>query len=174
MKKFSLFLLLSIIISSCTEVIFRDPQPLGVKALKEIPNELQGKFSFVILNEETVMEIGKNYISGDDGKAYLSDSVIIKKLGDRYVVNKLVTEGDAKKGNWETYILQDKGCGFVKATTFIINSETYVEPFIAETNGTKIGQGQEVSIIVKPTADEFNAMLANDSITVSIILERVK
>lgn len=174
MKNLIPLVLAIIVFTSCTEVIFQDPQPLGAKALKEIPKELQGQFSFVILNEETVMEIGDNFVSGDDGKAYLSDSVIIKKLGNRYVVNKLVTQGDTKKGNWQTYVLEDKGCGFVKATSFIINSETYIEPFVAETSGTKVGQGQEISIIVKPTADEFNAMLANDSVTVSIILERIK
>jgi hypothetical protein len=71
-------------------------------------------------------------------------------------------------------VLEDRGCGFVKATTFVINSDSYVEQFKESYNGTLIGQGQEKSMIVKPDASRFNTMLKDDSVTVSIILERVK
>lgn len=173
MKNFALVFLLGLIMASCTAVIFEDPQPLGVKELKSIPEELQGSFSFVILNEETLMEIGPNYITGEDDKAYLSDSLIVKKLGNRYVINKRA-DGGEKDGKWEVFVLEDKGCGFVKATTFIINSDTYVPTFEEAYSGTTIGEGQEKSMIVKPSASQFDSILQDDSVTVSIILERVK
>lgn len=174
MKNFALVLLVGLVMASCTAVIFEDPQPLGVKGLKSIPEELQGSFSFVILNEETLMKIGPNYITGDDDKAFLSDSLIVKKLGNRYVINKRAEGGGEKEGKWEVFVLEDKGCGFVKATSFIINSDTYVPVFEETYGGTVIGEGQEKSLIVKPSASQFDAILKDDSVTVSIILERLK
>lgn len=173
MKRSVLIVLVGLFLYSCTEVIFENPQPMNAKSLTSIPNELQGKFSFLVLNEETLMEIGKNFITDDKSKAYLSDSLVINKIGNRYVINKLISQGEDKAGKWNVYVLEDKGCGFVKATTFVINSDTYVEPFNASYNGTLIGQGQEKAIIVNPQANQFDNLLKDDSVTVSIILERV-
>lgn len=175
MKKTVILVLATIVFFSCTQVIFENPQPADGKALNKMPAELQGSYSFVILNEETIMEIGENFIDGDDGKAFLSDSVVLKKVGNRYVVNKKITEAqDETNGKWQAYVLEDKGCGFVKATSFFINSDSYVQPFLTYSGGIQVGDGQEKSIIVKSGADQFNTMLADDSITVSMILERIK
>ena len=95
-------------------------------------------------------------------------------MGNLYVVSKLISKGEGKEGKWEVYTLEDKGCGFVKATTFVINSDSYVEQFNTSYGGVLIGEGQEKSLIVKPSADQFNAILKDDSVTVSIILERIK
>jgi len=173
MKKILIYSLSILLLTSCTEVIFEEAQPTGAKALKEFPKELQGKFGLVILNEESVVEIGKNSIMNEDGTAYLSDSLIVKKLGDRYVVNIKIAEGsDEKKGNWQSYILEDKGCGFVKATSFIVSDE-YVENFTQLYENRMVGGDQNKSIIIKPTAAQFNEILADDSVTVSMILERL-
>jgi len=174
MKNLLLIVILGVFLISCTEIIFEDPQPLGAKSLKSIPKELQGSFAFVILNEETLMEIGENYITGEDDRAYLSDSLIIKKLGNQYVVNKRVNTEGEKEGKWEVYVLEDKGCGFVKATTFVVNSDSYIEQFNTLHNGILIGEGQEKTLIVKPSANQFKSILKDDSVTVSIILERIK
>ena len=173
MKKILLFTLSIFILTSCTEIIFEEAQPVGVKAMNQFPNELQGKFGLVILNEESIVEIGKNSIKNEDGIAYLSDSLIVKKLGDRYVVNIKIAEGsEEKKGNWQTYVLEDRGCGFVKATSFIV-SEDYIEDFTSQYENKTIGDQQNRSIIIKPTAAQFNTILADDSVTVSMILERL-
>lgn len=164
-----------LVLSSCTEVVFKEAQPAGAKALNEIPKEFHGKFGLVILNEESVMEITANSITNDDGMAYLSDSLIIKKLDHRYVLSRkqLAAEGD-KQGTWQTYVLEDKGCGFVKATSFYINSDSYVEQFTQEfADNTFIDEGQSKTIIIKPTAAQFKELVADDSVTVSMILERL-
>ena len=174
MKNFAILLVSGLLLISCTEIIFEEPQPLEAKSLNSIPKELQGNFSFLILNEETLMEVGENYISGEDDKSYLSDSLIIKQMGDLYVINKLINKGEGKEGKWEVYTLEDKGCGFVKATTFVINSDSYAEQFKTAYGGTVIGEGQEKSMIVKPDSKQFKEIMKDDSVTVSIILERVK
>ena len=175
MKRVLTLILVVAFLSSCTEVVFQEAQPAGAKALKEIPKELQGKFGLVILNEETVMEITANSIVNDDGMAYLSDSLVIKKLDNRYVINRKQLAGDGEKlGTWQTYVLEDKGCGFVKATSFFINSDSYVEEFTQQyPDNTFIDEGQNKTIIIKPTAAEFKQLVADDSVTVSMILERL-
>jgi hypothetical protein len=174
MKNIFVLLAIGLFLFSCTEIIFEEPQPLGAESINSIPKDLQGSFSFLILNEETIMEIGENFITGDKDRAFLSDSLIIKKIGDRYVVNKLISKGEGKLGKWEIYVLENKGCGFVKATTFVINSDSYVEQFKTAYGGEIIGGGQEKSLIVKPSAEQFNAILEDDSVTISLILERIK
>ena len=173
MKNLILIIVFGLFFMSCTEIIFEETQPLGAETLNTIPKELHGTFAFLILNEETLMEIGENYITGEDAKAFLSDSLIVKKMGNLYVVNKLISKGEGKMGKWEVYTLEDKGCGFVKATTFVINSDSYVEKFQSTYGGTVLGEGQEKSIIIKPDSKQFNAIMEDDSVTVSIILERI-
>lgn len=161
--------------ASCTEIVFEEAQPAGVKGLNEIPMELRGTFGLVILNEKTTVEITANSIINDEGTAFLSDSLIIKKLGNRYVMNRKTLDGnEGKMGTWQTYVLEDKGCGFVKATSFFINSDSYREKFISAYPGnTLIDEGQSKTIVIKPTAAQFNNLLEDDSVTVSMILERL-
>ena len=174
MKNLYLLLSLCLALASCTEILFEDPQPLAANSLKKIPKEFQGGFSFVVLSEQTYMEIGENYISDEDGRTYLSDSLIIKKVGTHYVVNKKISEGDLKEGKWQVYLLEDKGCGFIKATAFVINSDSYMEEFQNKYEATLLGDGQEKSMVVKPSVEQFNTILTDDSVRVSVILERVK
>ena len=105
MKKSFLLVVIGLFLFSCTEIIIEEPQPVGAKSLKSMPEELRGSFSFVILNEETLMEIGENFITGEDDKTFLSDSLIVKKMGNQYVVNKLINKGEGKEGKWEVYVL---------------------------------------------------------------------
>ncbi|MEN8248797.1 MAG: hypothetical protein ABFS32_07675 [Bacteroidota bacterium] len=172
-KSISLFIL-TLFLFSCTEVIFEEPQPPGVNALNKMPKEIQGNFSFVLLNEETMMEIGSDYMTNDEEKAYISDSLVVKNIGKKYVVSKRLSEGEGKIGKWQVYVLEDKGCGFVKATSFIVGSDTYLEKFKETYNATQIGQGQEKSLIIAPNASQFNTILEDDSVTMSVILERIK
>lgn len=174
MKKIVVVVFTLLLFSSCTEVVFEEAQPVGVKEIKSFPKELRGEFTFVILNEETVLEIAENYITNEDGKAYLSDSLVVKKLGNSFIVNRQIAEPGDKQGKWQTYVLEDKGCGFVKATTFITTSDTYAPVFIAQYEGTELGEGQSKSIIINPSADQFNQIMADDSIKVSVILERLE
>jgi len=174
MKNVILLLVISSFLISCTEVIFEVPQPMAAKSLNSIPEELQGGFAFVILNEKTYMKIGDNYIVNDEEKAFLSDSLVVKKMGNRFVFNQRINEGEDKEGKWHVYVLEDKGCGFVKATSFVINSDSYIEKFKSNYNGTILGEGQDKSIIIGPTEDQFNAILKDDSVNVSIILERIE
>ncbi len=172
MKKTFLLIALALWLASCTEIMFEEPQPPSLKAEKQIPGKFQGTFKFVMMNDKVMMEVGKDYITMDAEKAYLSDSMVVKILGDRLVVNRLEKRDSLPA--WASFVLEDKGCGFVKATTFIINSDTYPDKFAAQYNPVKKGDEQSKTFIIKTTDRQFEELLANDSVTVSIIMERQK
>jgi len=172
MKKSVLLVIMTLWLASCTEIMFEEPQPPSARAEKQIPGKFQGTYNFMMMNDKVMMEVGKDYITMDDEKAYLSDTMVVKMLGDRLVVNRLDKKDSLTA--WVSFILEDKGCGFVKATTFVINSETYSEAFAARYNPIKKGDEQSKTFIVKTTDRQFEELLANDSVTVSIIMERLK
>ncbi len=172
MKKSFLLIALALWLASCTEIRFEEPQPPSLKAEKQIPGKFQGTFKFVMMNDKIELEIGKDYIDLDNEKAYLSDTMVVKMLGDRLVVNRL--ERKDSLSAWASFVLEDKGCGFVKATSFVINNETYPDKIAAQYNPIKIGDEQSKTFIIKTTDRQFDELLANDSVTVSIIMERLK
>jgi hypothetical protein len=64
--------------ASCTNVAFVKPQPEGVKALTEIPENLQGTYAFndtIIVTSNTI------------GEDTLGKNLIVKKRGNFYYLN---------------------------------------------------------------------------------------
>ena len=55
MKNLFLLLIVAVFSFSCTEVVFESPQPGKAKNLKSFPTSLQGKYTFVMLNEQEVL-----------------------------------------------------------------------------------------------------------------------
>ncbi len=74
MKTIGLILFWSLLLYSCKEVSFREPQPIGVPALKEVPASLRGR-----------------YVGIDDG-GQDTDTLIIETSGYRIK--------DAKENDW--------------------------------------------------------------------------
>lgn len=169
-----LLVILTIFTFSCTEIVFESPQPEKAKALKEIPSSLQGKYTFVMLNEQEVLEISSNYIDGEDGKQYLSDSLVIKKLGNNYVFNQRISKEGPTKGKWSSVMLEEKGCGFIKATVFVISEDEYVQSFTDMYKATMEGEGQEKQLIIEPSDKDFTKLSQDKQATLSVILEKLQ
>ena len=75
-----LFFLSAVVLTmaSCTNVAFVKPQPEGVKALTEIPENLQGTYAFndtIIVTSNTI------------GEDTLGKNLIVKKRGNFYYLN---------------------------------------------------------------------------------------
>ncbi|MCB0495487.1 MAG: hypothetical protein KDC79_05095 [Cyclobacteriaceae bacterium] len=175
MKNLFFILFLALFSFSCTEVVFETPQPAKAKQLKEFPSSLQGKYTFVMLNEQEILEIASNYIDGKDGRQYLSDSLVIKKLGSKYVFNQRINkEGSATNGKWSSVVLEEKGCGFLKATAFVISEDEYVQPFTDAYGASLEGSGQEKQLIVNPSDEQFNKISEDKQATLSVILEKLE
>lgn len=174
MKNLFLILVVALFSISCTEVVFETPQPAKAKQLKEFPSSLQGKYTFVMLNEQEVLEISGKYIDGEDGKQFLSDSLVLKKLGDKYIVNQLINKEGETNGKWSSVILEEKGCGFLKATVFVISEDEHVEPFKEMYGATLVGGGQEKQMIVSPDDKQFKNISEDTKATLSVILEKLE
>lgn len=77
-RKLIFFIALILTLASCTNVSFVKPQPEGVKALAEIPENLQGTYVFndtVIVTSNTI------------GEDTLGKNLIVKKRGNFYYLN---------------------------------------------------------------------------------------
>jgi hypothetical protein len=82
---------------SCKEVSFKEPQPAGVKSLREIPQELIGKYQVVDKttgekNDSLIIESwGYHFKDRTDkdwlGKGTLSDSLVVKFYKNYYFIN---------------------------------------------------------------------------------------
>ena len=78
MRKLIFFIAVVLTLASCTNVSFVKPQPEGVKALTEIPENLQGTYVFndtIIVTSNTI------------GEDTLGKSLIVKKRGNFYYLN---------------------------------------------------------------------------------------
>ena len=80
MRKLIFLIAVVLTLASCTNVSFVKPQPEGVKALTEIPENLQGIYAFtdsIIVTSNTI------------GEDTLGKSLIVKKRGNFYYLNYL-------------------------------------------------------------------------------------
>ncbi len=161
-----------LLLSACTEVKFTSPQPPNTSDLKTFPDNLMGQYNFVVMTEETQLTIGKNFMDGEDGKAYLSDSMRIRKWNDKYVLSLKKSKKTADAASWQVFIMEPKGCGFVKASTFIVNDQKDIEAFQGKYNAELKQNGEQRALVVDADAQTF-IEIANSKAAVSLILEKI-
>jgi hypothetical protein len=85
--------LIFILLFSCKEITFKEPQPRGKKALKEIPKNLVG--SYLLKDDkngsnetDTLIVNAKGYFVVSDKKgSQLGDSLVMKKYKGYYFIN---------------------------------------------------------------------------------------
>jgi hypothetical protein len=96
MKTIAVVLFWSLLLYSCKEVSFREPQPAGIPALKKVPSPLQGRYQIENdkSNESDTLIIeswGYHFKDGKDndwlGRGTLSDSLVVKSYENYYFVN---------------------------------------------------------------------------------------
>jgi hypothetical protein len=107
MKNLLYLLALTLLLASCDQVIFPEPQPKKAKVLKEIPEEMWG--FYLDQNEDTLIVYSHSYYFSEQGLMgpdyfYLSDSVVLKYYYDRYFMNIRVTIND--QNYYITYIVE--------------------------------------------------------------------
>lgn len=100
MKKIAYISLLTIFLYSCIDVKFEEAQPIETNSLKSFPKELRGQFTLegVEPNDIKIITIEENYFTEIDliksdsttkkkKNIYLSDSLVLKKLEENYLLN---------------------------------------------------------------------------------------
>ena len=119
MKKILILLSLLLLLASCEEVIYPEPQPPRVKALKEIPDHLRGVY--LDENQDTLVILRRSFIYHvfsftDASEEFLSDSLVLKSYKGKYFLSTIMDIGD--ENYWLTYLFeQDESTGNIEAYT---------------------------------------------------------
>ncbi len=128
MRLLILILFWSLLLYSCKEVTFREPQPAGASSLKEIPLKLRGSYA---TRDKATGEIGDTLIieswgyhfkdkNDQDwlGKGTLSDSLVVKFYENIYFVN--FKEGD----QWVLRLVKEKSPGVLEFLSIDIQDDS--------------------------------------------------
>ena len=112
MKKLIYILSLIFLLASCDQVVFPEPQPRKVKALKEIPALLQGTYldhndDSLYVNENSFSFSESGLVSAWD--ECLSDSAVLKSYKQKYFFSQRIRLND--EYYWLTYILDPVDSG---------------------------------------------------------------
>lgn len=97
MRLFFLVIVWSLLLYSCKEVTFKEPQPAGVPALKEVPGGLQGTYQTFEqtsgeFSDTLIIESWGYHMKDKDDKDWLnrgnlSDTLVLKVYENYYFVN---------------------------------------------------------------------------------------
>jgi len=88
MKGLFIFTGIILILASCSEISYKEPQPTGVKMLSQIPAKLQGNYRIEENGEaDTLVVLATGYRIGKDDVAQLSDSLVLKYYKGYYFFN---------------------------------------------------------------------------------------
>ena len=148
MRKLAYASLVLIILFSCKEITFKEPQPRGKKALKEIPDALVG--SYLLTDEkdgstDTLIVSSKGYFVASDKKGdQLGDSLVLKKFKGYYFISinenpewLLRVVEQEKNGDLVYMIMEEEGTSF-KDFLSKVSKEVRVDSI--EINGEKLYQ----------------------------------
>lgn len=126
MKKAVLLFFWALLLYSCKEVSFRQPQPNGVNALQEVPKTLQGRYVGIDdkgKDTDTLIIESRGYHFKDAkdndwlGKGAISDSLVIKYYQNYYFVN--FRSGD----QWVLRLLKQKSNGSIEFMTIPVSDD---------------------------------------------------
>ena len=94
MMRLTAILFLAIILSSCIDLGFENPQPEGLSNVDGLPAELSGSY---INKDDTLVFSSGFIISGGDSVSLIpSETLVIRKYNGYYFINMT----DEKKGYW--------------------------------------------------------------------------
>ena len=118
----------SLLLYSCKEVSFREPQPAGVPVLKEVPAAIQGQYYTYdqVTGEKAdtliVESWGYHFKDKDDkdwlGRGVLSDSLVVKFYENYYFVN--FKSGD----QWVLRLVRQKPTGALEFLSIDIQDDS--------------------------------------------------
>ena len=173
MQKVIILLVLTALVS-CKEVSFREPQPRGKRALKEIPRELRGEYLLVDEenNTDTLIVTDKGYhMRSDSTEGFLGDSLVLKKYKGYYFFNdnenpewllrviKRESNGDL------SYLFMDPGDKTFNEYLLELNKEIKIDS--SEVNGEKLYQ-------VDPSPRQLLSLIRNGFFRESLTLKKLK
>lgn len=85
---------------------------------------MQGKYSTVVMSGQKKITIGKDFIEDKKGKKSLSKSLVLIHSKGKYVVNIKKEAFGKKNAGWNSYVIEEAGCGFLRVSMLAIPDET--------------------------------------------------
>ena len=108
MNKLLVFIFSAVLLASCHNVNYADPQPVFWPSVPSFPKQLQGSYPIF----QTTMVVGKQTITMEEDRAYtLGEDLILKRYQGYWIVS---IRNEENKG-WEVYAA-DKNNGIKKTT----------------------------------------------------------
>jgi hypothetical protein len=162
-----LILFWSLLLYSCNEVTFHEPQPAGVTALKSIPLTLQGQYS---TRDKSTGEIGDTLIieswgyhfKDTDNKDWLgsgrlSDTLVVKYYQNYYFVN--FKEGD----QWVLRLVKEKSHGRLEFMSIDLQDEAKRKEILKKISKKipvkEIKKNDDTFYQVKPTQAQLMTLI---------------
>lgn len=176
-----LILFWSLLLYSCNEVTFHEPQPAGVTALKSIPLTLQGQYS---TRDKSTGEIGDTLIieswgyhfKDTDNKDWLgsgrlSDTLVVKFYQNYYFVN--FKEGD----QWVLRLVKEKSHGRLEFMSIDLQDEAKRKEILKKISKKipvkEIKKNDDTFYQVKPTQAQLMTLIKDGYFT-GIELRKMK
>ena len=157
----------SLLLGSCREVSFAEPQPAGVEALPEIPLSLRGHYlsfdertgdeSDTLIIESWGYHIRDNQDKDWLGGGHLSDSLVVKFYENYYFVN--FKSGD----QWVLRLLQKKPSGGIRLLSIDLQNEAKGKELLARLGQalkiTEIRKGEDIFYQISPTSRQLMELI---------------
>jgi hypothetical protein len=159
---------------SCKEISFREPQPKGKRALKEIPRELRGEYLLVDEenNKDTLIVTSKGYlIRADSTEGILGDSLVLKKFKGYYFFNdyenpEWLLRVVKRENNGDlTYLFMDPGDKTFNQYLLDLNKEIKIDS--SDVDGEKLYQ-------IDPSPRQLYSLMRKGFFKKSLTLKKLK
>lgn len=178
MKRYLLFCIAAfMILTSCNDFYFKNPQPLHGKELKQIPNELIGTYmekdrdSSAKKEPLIITRNSYNLKSSDPSDNNMKiagtiahNKVVLKRLDDHYVLSQKVANplNSSLDSVWEVYILEYKND---RLTLYNLASEERQPKIDSVKEITPVKEhkeGNEKYYLINPSNKQFKKLLINN------------
>lgn len=177
MKTSLLFIVWAALLYSCKEVSFREPQPAGINALKELPVELQGRYSTPDEGTDEksdtliVESWGYHFQDKNDkdwlGRGVLSDSLVIKYYQNYYFVN--FKSGD----QWVLRLVKQKPDGSIEFLSINIQDDSKRKEMLRKLakkfKVTEVQKKDDTFYQINPTTPQLSQLIKEGYFTGSIL-----
>jgi len=169
-----------LLLYSCKEVSFREPQPAGVAALKEVPAVLQGQFRGIDdKGEDTdtlvIESWGYHFRDAKEkdwlGKGVISDSLVLKVFKNYYFVN--FRTGD----QWILRLIHQKSDGSIEFMSIPIEDDAKRKDILKKLSKKltvkEIQRKDDTFYQINPTRDQL-MQLINEGFFVGNELRKIR
>lgn len=157
----------AMLLCSCKEVSFREPQPTGVTALKEVPKTLHGRY--IGSNEKgddsdtlIIESWGYHFRDAKEkdwlGKGVLSDSLVVKFYKDYYFVN--FRSGD----QWVLRVIRQKPDGAIEFLSIPVSDDAKRKDILKKLSKKftvkEIQRKDDTFYQINPTRDQLMQLIS--------------